>query len=447
MTGEMARVLLADFDGLIIDSESADATAWTEEFTRAGVPADPAEYASWWTAWGMLRLVPMIDRLAEAAPRIDRLDAESRRLARYEQLCRDLPAQPGIAAWLGQAAGAGLRVAVVTNSDPGRVAGHLDRLGLARHVEQVIGAGGVAAPKPAPDLYYQALARLGVPAEQALAVEDSPHGVLAARRAGLRVAAVPNEVSCLVGEMAVDGLVRYGAGQALERLLPGASAAVLVSSADDVPLNTVLERAWSRHAPPAGPFLPGDPAEEDPREVWAAMAEARCGHQPWHWLSSRVLDAAVAVARLDRQRGGDASIPRLPVILAALALYEAAYVWRAGDLEDVPVQLAIDLLTADEAARDIARSVPLRTSATPAGEAWTTALLPADRQALDQALDHPPSWQQLRASARAVYTRAIREVRYASPSHVLTLNGLAPHNETAIDWADHPDRSPFGDGN
>jgi beta-phosphoglucomutase-like phosphatase (HAD superfamily) len=49
--------------------------------------------------------------------------------------------------------------------------------------------------KPDPDLYLAALAGLGVGADEAIAFEDSPNGVLAATRAGLRCVIVPNPLT------------------------------------------------------------------------------------------------------------------------------------------------------------------------------------------------------------------------------------------------------------
>jgi HAD superfamily hydrolase (TIGR01509 family) len=46
--------------------------------------------------------------------------------------------------------------------------------------------------KPAPDVYLEAAGRLGVDPSRAAAVEDSTNGLLAARRAGLGVIAIPN---------------------------------------------------------------------------------------------------------------------------------------------------------------------------------------------------------------------------------------------------------------
>lgn len=192
------RALIWDFDGLIAPTEDMDCQAWREEFARAGVPISIAEYARMWSEWMWLRQVRPVDHLmARALGPVDEAAVMARRLARYRELCAGLPARPGIVRWLQRARELGLACHVATNDIDGRAAGHLARLGLAGLAGPVVSARSIAR-KPAPDLYLAALAALGVPAEEAAAVEDSPHGAAAALEAGLRVIVVPNQVTaCL----------------------------------------------------------------------------------------------------------------------------------------------------------------------------------------------------------------------------------------------------------
>jgi beta-phosphoglucomutase-like phosphatase (HAD superfamily) len=63
--------------------------------------------------------------------------------------------------------------------------------GLAGRFAHVVTGHDVARPKPAPDIYLEACRRLGVATSAAVALEDSPTGVAAARAAGVRVIGVP----------------------------------------------------------------------------------------------------------------------------------------------------------------------------------------------------------------------------------------------------------------
>ncbi len=80
---------------------------------------------------------------------------------------------------------AGLRLAVVSNFDS-RLDGLLEGLGLGRWLEVVVVSSRAGAAKPSPEPFHQALTALGLPAEQAWHVGDSPEDRAGARAAGLR---------------------------------------------------------------------------------------------------------------------------------------------------------------------------------------------------------------------------------------------------------------------
>lgn len=78
------------------------------------------------------------------------------------------------------------------------------------------------APKPAPDVYLGACAALGIAPAAALAVEDSPNGVLAAKAAGMWCVAVPNRVTAGgdfgAADLVVTSLASYDLAVALRSL-------------------------------------------------------------------------------------------------------------------------------------------------------------------------------------------------------------------------------------
>jgi HAD superfamily hydrolase (TIGR01509 family) len=69
----------------------------------------------------------------------------------------------------------------------------LDLMGVARYFKATVSSEEVARGKPAPDVYLEAARRLGVDADKAAAIEDSRNGIRAAKAAGMRVVAIPNE--------------------------------------------------------------------------------------------------------------------------------------------------------------------------------------------------------------------------------------------------------------
>lgn len=84
------------------------------------------------------------------------------------------------------------RVAVASSAHPAVIDAALVAVGLRDAFEVVVSSDEVAHGKPAPDVYLETAARLGVPPSECLVVEDSLNGVKAARAAGMTVVLVPN---------------------------------------------------------------------------------------------------------------------------------------------------------------------------------------------------------------------------------------------------------------
>lgn len=81
--------------------------------------------------------------------------------------------------------------AVASSSTTRLVHATLDRFGLRPHFGAVVTGDCVARPKPAPDIFLEAAARLAVDPSDCIVLEDALTGVTAARAAGMRVIAVP----------------------------------------------------------------------------------------------------------------------------------------------------------------------------------------------------------------------------------------------------------------
>lgn len=102
------------------------------------------------------------------------------------------PLLPGAAELVAEVQEAGLPYALVTSSEPEVVDAVLSKLHVKFPV--IICAADVSHTKPDPEGYLLAAAKLGVEPQQAIALEDSVNGVLAAEAAGYRTVAVPSVV-------------------------------------------------------------------------------------------------------------------------------------------------------------------------------------------------------------------------------------------------------------
>jgi HAD superfamily hydrolase (TIGR01509 family) len=105
---------------------------------------------------------------------------------------RGLPGVPEIPLRLRDT---GLRLGLVSASARAVIDAILDTVGLRRAFETIVSGDEVARSKPAPDAYLMAARRLAADPERCFVVEDSRSGVLAAKAAGMTVAAVPSLAS------------------------------------------------------------------------------------------------------------------------------------------------------------------------------------------------------------------------------------------------------------
>ena len=177
-----------DLDGVLVQSEHLWEEAWLEYATAAG---------SAWTAydtrtcqgmsvqeWGTY----LADRTTHDTPAA--IEAVIGSVARAydsgqvslvdgaQDLVRSISARVPIA---------------LASSAPRRIIDTvMGVMGLGPWFGATVSSSEVAAGKPSPDVYLEAIRKLGIRAAGSLAVEDSSNGVRAAAAAGLTVLAIPN---------------------------------------------------------------------------------------------------------------------------------------------------------------------------------------------------------------------------------------------------------------
>jgi HAD superfamily hydrolase (TIGR01509 family) len=129
---------------------------------------------------------------------------------------------PGIVEHVNAAKSLGLLLGLASSSTREWVTGHLARLGMLDRFDCMRCRDDVAHAKPEPDLYLAVLECLGVDAGGAFAIEDSPNGVLAAKRAGLRCVAIPNPITARLdlsqADLLLDSLADVTLPDLLERM-------------------------------------------------------------------------------------------------------------------------------------------------------------------------------------------------------------------------------------
>lgn len=224
------ETIIFDFDGLLMDTESCSLASWQHVWAEHGLELDVSTF---WVNHGGDVTEDRYARLAAAVgSAFDRDSCHAARLAYRDRLHASLGYRPGIEAWLARGSELAIRMAVASSSPRNWLTMHLERVGDLDRFELLAGGDEVTGHKPDPAIYCLALDRLGIAPERAIAVEDTPHGVLAATAAGMRCVAIPN---------------LYPYPSTFTR------ADLVLGSADDLSLDDLLERLNHQPVSPSQP--------------------------------------------------------------------------------------------------------------------------------------------------------------------------------------------------
>ena len=202
------RALLFDVDGTLADTEEVHRRAFNAAFAQLGFDWQwdvPLYRDLLSVAGGKERLLHYWERLQPQILR-DRDGAElasavhAVKTEHYARLVAtgSAPLRPGVARLLHQAHARGFQLGIVTTTSADNVTAllqaNLGRQGLAWF--SAIGAGdAVARKKPAPDIYYLVMGKIGVYSDECLAFEDSNNGLRAAQAAGVATVVTPTGYS------------------------------------------------------------------------------------------------------------------------------------------------------------------------------------------------------------------------------------------------------------
>jgi HAD superfamily hydrolase (TIGR01509 family) len=219
----MIRAIVFDFDGLILDTEEPVYRSWLEVYEAHGeeLPFERWVQIVGSTTTGFHPQHHLEERLGRSLPK----EVLDRRIGRRTELVLAQKLLPGVVQHIDQAKALELKLGVASSSTADWVRGHLSRLGILEKFDCLRCRDDVANAKPEPDLYIAVLECLGVSATEAIAIEDSPNGVAAAKRAGLRCVAIPNSITAKLDLSGADVLLRSLAEITLADLLEKVAAA------------------------------------------------------------------------------------------------------------------------------------------------------------------------------------------------------------------------------
>jgi HAD superfamily hydrolase (TIGR01509 family) len=185
------NAVVFDNDGLLLDTEEA----WTraEQTLFAGLGREfTVEHKRTLIGSSRSLAAAKLETILERPGEGEALMDELHELVMEEALQGVAP-RPGAVELLARLTDAAIPLAVASNSERAFLERTLGGAGLLHDgpFAAIVSANDVEHPKPAPDIYREACARLGVAPADAVALEDSPIGVASAAAAGMFVIGVP----------------------------------------------------------------------------------------------------------------------------------------------------------------------------------------------------------------------------------------------------------------
>lgn len=178
------RAVLYDFDGTLADTTELIMRSYRHTMdTHLGAAPQDDE---WLSGFGMT-LEAQIARFARSPAEAEAMLDTYRRYQRTHHDTMVAPF-PGTLETLEALRRRGIRLAIVTSKHREGALRGMDLCGIVDHFPVVVTPEDVASPKPHPEPVLFALERLGVRAEEAVFVGDSPHDVASGRAAGTRTA-------------------------------------------------------------------------------------------------------------------------------------------------------------------------------------------------------------------------------------------------------------------
>lgn len=212
-----SRAVLWDMDGTLVDSAEYHWLAWRDTMAREGSPITHEQFLA---SFGQRNDSILRQWLgAKATPSvIQRIGDEKEELYREHVRKGGIEPLPGVFEWIHRLHREGWRQAIASAAPRANVEAILEAIGSADCFEKTVSAEDVHRGKPDPEVFLVAAAKLGVPAERCIVVEDAAHGIEAARAAGMKSIGVSRDGKPLKADVVVSSLDRL-APNAFELLL------------------------------------------------------------------------------------------------------------------------------------------------------------------------------------------------------------------------------------
>ncbi len=185
----MIKGLLFDMDGVLVDNLDVHKRAFRLFFSRYGVDKSIEELSRMFGKGNddiMRELMP-----AEVVERVGLRELGYEKEAIYREIyATTIAPTRGLTEFLSECRRRGLKCAVGSSGCMANVDFVLDGCGIRDSFEAVVAGDRVRRCKPDPEIYLTAAAALGLAPAECIVFEDAEAGIVAGKRAGMKVVAL-----------------------------------------------------------------------------------------------------------------------------------------------------------------------------------------------------------------------------------------------------------------
>ena len=187
----MINGVIFDMDGLMTDTERLFLEMWCQVMTEQGFP-EHREVVQHCIGLNSVDTCDYVrTKLGESFDYINIMREVGSRSRQYCET-HGVPVKPGLYRLLDYLDGVNIPYVVATSTGLENAEWRLQNIGVLERLSGLVTGDMVKHGKPEPEIFQKAAELLGLRSEQCLVLEDSPHGILAAHKAGCYVVMIPD---------------------------------------------------------------------------------------------------------------------------------------------------------------------------------------------------------------------------------------------------------------
>lgn len=188
----MIKAVIFDLDGLMIDSEQIQSKAFEEVIREYGrKPVAGQQGIVHKPGFGSDDNWKILKEKYNIQEEIEVLRNKRRKIYR-KLLQRNIKPYPGLIQLLKQLKEISIKTAIASSSTLAHILLVIDKLNIKSLIDAIVSRDEVKRGKPDPEIFLKASKKLKIKPDECLVLEDTEVGVLAAKKANMKIFAIPN---------------------------------------------------------------------------------------------------------------------------------------------------------------------------------------------------------------------------------------------------------------